>query len=540
MTTLTAIVRSFKQRVLLAALLSLALILLGQHHWIALRNDNVRQWGTKAYGTLSEWVSNKIADVETPESELGAVSADTNGDNFSGWLHAQGISQNEVPIITIGDSNYIQALRNLRARLDLWGYGRNLVVLCLDEACLKEKSYHGWRVHMISNTKFTITLELAQNGYNFVFLDGDVFLTGSGDPFMDMLPLSDQSWDIQFQDEMDIFRRIANIGWFFAKASTATKHFFQSSYDRWLETNAWDQNVMNDIIGEMGDSLKVHYLSLSKFRNFINVDWLPFFALENLAAGFVEESPMVHYTCVEKGLKTYFGANFGGYADLDGYYSNPPPLLGMVNVAGSTDAVLQQIAFAVEIAQRTNRTLLWPNSVSLVQRRIVDGRSEFYADSSFPGIRVLDYAQAQKDGIKTVESRYLQNQQREIGKSLCTPHVVDVGDFLRLQGVPRGPQDLTDLVHGLNQNVVPILDFDNLLDPAYQWLRNEDASNRAQITDPGFEQHFHEAARSFEMIMNLTGITEYSAQMQTRLQLCPNVENDQDCLAICASTHDQP
>lgn len=62
------------------------------------------------------------------------------------WLQQSGIRIGQHPIVTIGDSSYLGALKNLRARLDQYGYGDDLVVLCLDDACAQETSYHGWRV----------------------------------------------------------------------------------------------------------------------------------------------------------------------------------------------------------------------------------------------------------------------------------------------------------------------------------------------------------------------------------------------------------
>jgi hypothetical protein len=122
-----------------------------------------------------------------------------------------------------------------------------------------------------------------------VFLDGDVYLTGAVDPFENMLPLSNDTWDIQFQpdhvDAMDY-----NIGWYFARATENTFEYFNRSYAMWNETHEWDQAVMNDVgqVMELEEhSLRVHHLDLSvyKVRRSTHFDpkpllnWLELYAL---------------------------------------------------------------------------------------------------------------------------------------------------------------------------------------------------------------------------------------------------------------------
>lgn len=101
-----------------------------------------------------------------------------------------------------------------------------------------------------------------------MFLDGDVYLTGEADPFEDMLPLSDDTWDIQFQpDHIDLDDY--NIGWYFAKATENTFEYFNRSYAMWNETQEWDQAVMNDVgqVMELEEkSLRVHHLNMTKYK----------------------------------------------------------------------------------------------------------------------------------------------------------------------------------------------------------------------------------------------------------------------------------
>jgi hypothetical protein len=484
--------------------------------------------------------------------------------------------------VTIADSKYIFPLHHLQKRLDKFGYGQDLVVLCLDDACAEDESFHGWAVHLdpaeqvmyqVASMKvsqdrilslsflllywhhagflvtlqslltyfplqFTISMQLLENGYDFVFLDGDVYLTGSRDPFLDMLPLSNSTWDIQFQKDFELPSKDLNIGWYFARASPSTQEFFRQSHDRWLETREWDQSVMNEIARKMEESssLNVHRLELSRFCNFMLEAWEErLFGDEQLAAEFVEESAVVHYTCVEQSVKTYFGANFGGLTDLDDYYSLPPPLLGTANIAGTSEAIRQQLAFALDIAERTGRTIIWPERVSIVQQRVDEetGERQFYSRLNFPGVRVVSLARAQESGIDVVEGRYLQNQQREVEAPPSMPVGVDIAEYLE-HIVPGRPESLTDFVQGLEPYIVPMLDFGNLMPPSHGWLREEHRQEKwYHLTSPEFAEHFEEAVETFDSAIQRMGIGEYSEQMRDRVHLCLNAEYDFTCLNVC-------
>jgi hypothetical protein len=49
------------------------------------------------------------------------------------------------------------------------------------------------------------------------------------------------------------------------------------------------------------------------------------------------------------------GLHFGGFADIDGYYSNAPLLIRIINVVGTSDAVHRQVAFALQLAAACRR-----------------------------------------------------------------------------------------------------------------------------------------------------------------------------------------
>ena len=62
---------------------------------------------------------------------------------FIAWLSAR-VPGDRVPFITIGDYQYVHALRNFRHRLDQWEYGQDLVVICLDRLCMDARGFHAY------------------------------------------------------------------------------------------------------------------------------------------------------------------------------------------------------------------------------------------------------------------------------------------------------------------------------------------------------------------------------------------------------------
>jgi hypothetical protein len=101
-----------------------------------------------------------------------------------------------------------------------------------------------------------------------VFFDGDAYLTGSIDPFKTMLPLSNDTWDIQFQTDHPEISDY-NIGWYFAKATQRTYEFFNRSYAEWNITQEWDQLVMwkvGHVMESEENGLRVHLLSTSDYK----------------------------------------------------------------------------------------------------------------------------------------------------------------------------------------------------------------------------------------------------------------------------------
>lgn len=102
-------------------------------------------WSSLVAGTGSE-------SSKTPDA-LGNGTKDDGEETapFIAWMRSVGVTRKRVPLVTIADSKYTYALRNLKVRLDKWDRGSDLVVICLDHACAEEDSFAGYRGYIGSS-----------------------------------------------------------------------------------------------------------------------------------------------------------------------------------------------------------------------------------------------------------------------------------------------------------------------------------------------------------------------------------------------------
>jgi hypothetical protein len=366
-----------------------------------------------------------------------------------------------------------------------------------------------------------------------VFLDGDVYLTGSRNPFQDMLSLGNKTWDIQFQRDFQPPSPVLNIGWYFARATDATKEYFHRSYQQWLVTKAWDQAVMNEVAAQMeaAHRLRVHRLDLSLFRNYMleNAE-ASLFSTEEKAAQFIDESTMIHYTCVETNLKGYFGSTFAGSTDHNKLYSQPPPMIAVANITGTSRAIMHQLAFAMSVARETDRALIWPHSVFAIQQRPEDDITKHFIRPALPTIQVVNYAHAQTLGIDLLESRFLHNRQRHVSEAAATQQVL-------LDVVQQPPQELKQAILDQPLHTVPTLDFSALSDREKPWLRTTDEREGLyyEVTSTDYADYLAQVSSSFESLLKEIGIADFSKEMLSKLQMCGNADGNATCLAVCAS-----
>jgi hypothetical protein len=86
----------------------------------------------------------------SPTKALEPLKTDSR---FISWLSAR-VPVDRVPFVTIGDCKYIHALRNFHHRLDQWGYGDDLVVICLDQCCADARDYNAYTRYIGESVAF--------------------------------------------------------------------------------------------------------------------------------------------------------------------------------------------------------------------------------------------------------------------------------------------------------------------------------------------------------------------------------------------------
>lgn len=247
-------------------------------------------------------------------------------------------------------------------------------------------------------------------GYNFVLLDGDVYLTGERHPLSGMRPLDDPSWQIQFQTDGEYSQwSLVNIGWYWVRPTPTIKEFFLRSQRWWtLNKREWDQSIMNDVRNHMVYSKILEYpksivLNPVDYKSTMLFDWPSTFMNESKIDAMNSEGVTVHYTMIYNATKTLVAKQFGQWLDKS-YYTSTPWILEPINIAGTKAEILHQIAFSVHIAKLTNRSFKWPSRVKLV--------CEWNPGANYtPPILVAEFLSV-ADAVPWVEGTYFRNRQK--------------------------------------------------------------------------------------------------------------------------------
>ena len=278
--------------------------------------------------------------------------------------------------------------------------------------------------------------------------------------------------------------------------------------------------------------------------------WEGMFGQEQATQQFVSESTIIHFTCIEQSLKTYFGYYFGGFGDMDHYYTNPPLLLGTANISGMIDAVHAQVAFAAQLAHKMHRTLIWPDAVSLTRKGYDNEHNKTTLEhhESQPGIRTISWESARKGGLATVEGNYLSNFKRVNHTELKTVYLDS--------HVPIST--LEEEISKLSPMQVAILDFTNFSPPIYKgtWEKRKREENIEEQDEQGKEQEgegaenetekeeadpISETARWleekevewFRYTFEEGGYKDFSQHFLDKLKKCANANSGDFCLNNC-------
>lgn len=258
---------------------------------------------------------------------------------------------------------------------------------------------------------FAANIDLVDGGFNFVLLDGDVYLTGSRNPLSLMMPLDNPSWHIQFQSDQDSRQNSdINIGWYWARPTSTVRDLFVRS-QAWWETghNYWDQRVMNTVRAEMINEGSLNYpksivLNLTAYKSTMSFDWTEVYVNETLIDTLNQEGAIVHYTMIFNLTKIIVAKQFGHWLN-ETYYTQSRKILRPINIAGNTKNCLDQLAFAVYLSKISNRSFMWPNAVQHICPQYVNGMK--YR----PPILIADIQSVDK-AVPWVEGTFIRNRQR--------------------------------------------------------------------------------------------------------------------------------
>jgi hypothetical protein len=206
--------------------------------------------------------------------------------------------------------------------------------------------------------------DLLGAGYATLFVDGDVFFRS--DPFDELfLPLADDSWDVQVQNEGHLNQ--LNIGILYMRATEKTTWVWREVCDRLQSQGGWDQDHFNAIM----DSVRRRFPKPGEFppSEFVTPDNLRVRVLDaRLAWGFhfgwlfYESSVALHMTCCGTILadKLYIAAAYGALQDVGHYYTTPPRMLTLASLIGDRDELARTVHLVMAAARATGRAFLPP------------------------------------------------------------------------------------------------------------------------------------------------------------------------------------
>jgi len=288
-------------------------------------------------------------------------------------------------------------------------------------------------------------------GYNYLMIDGDVYLTGSRHPLSGMRPLESADWHIQFQSDYDEKQESwINIGWYWTRPTPVAKEFFLRSQRSWDSNQTWDQAIMNQVRFDMMYGGPFTFpgsmvLNLLDYRSTMLFDWSEAFVDEKVMNAINRESVIVHYTMLFGKSKEIAAKQFGHWLN-ETYYVQNPKILQPLNLVGTTSSIMHQIAFSVHLANVTGRSFMWPTAVNHTCTKYKNGWK------LQPPILI---AEADNVTVPWVEGRYLQNRARYTTKPL--PEVKILFDHL-VDGRARSLEKRLTFLNNISEDLL-IIDF---------------------------------------------------------------------------------
>ncbi|GAA6031693.1 hypothetical protein JCM8097_001937 [Rhodosporidiobolus ruineniae] len=302
-----------------------------------------------------------------------------------------------------------------------------LVVLCLDERCVETSARRGMytyggfesrRPEQILKATWPKLASLIETlpHRDVFFVDSDVYF--AQDPYPYMEPLMEE-YDLVAQ-ENDAAEHF-NTGWMWIRSSETAADVWREVLKMDMLETSRDQVNTNTILGTaqhrlhldapdpyacpLKDSfvadngLRVKVLDSRIFRTYHQRD-VPYVPRH--------DSVYLHSTCCDDGyVKNWVAKEEGFWSDLDGYYTQPPPLLSIEHLSASQDDLKQLFRILVAAAHYTNRTLTLPPRSTVLSLPFSSSPSPVRATySTFP---LAHLSSTPGLGVNVVESRYVEH-----------------------------------------------------------------------------------------------------------------------------------
>ncbi|EWC44299.1 hypothetical protein DRE_01125 [Drechslerella stenobrocha 248] len=344
------------------------------------------------------------------------------------WLRGIGRVPGDPLVFMIVTNADMAPTFNMHATLEKHGREDNFFVLCLEKACLQAPEVFTFDVSGMNriSVKIAASIQLLKQGFNFVFVDPDVYFTDAIDPFAEMYPLSNPSWDIQFFPGPGKAQQGLDSSFFWARPNQQTKMFFNKVKENWSESG--DQNInslMNVVAFEMANgaaTLNLHILPTLAFKSWGDfLTWEPKYFDDKVAISAMQnKTAAIHTTCVDPSMRTYLARNFGAWCNVESYYSGKKRFIGVKGLEGDVSHASKIIGFAAKVAMDTHRTLIFPSSATITQARKNEttGAADYVTVKNFPAYRIVDPSSLDSLTLRVVEAMYLNNRARYTTESL--------------------------------------------------------------------------------------------------------------------------
>lgn len=101
-------------------------------------------------------------------------------------------------------------------------------------------------------------------------------------------------------------------------------------------------------------------------------------------------------------LKFYLAAAYGGFQNVDNYYTSPPPLLIAPNLVGSIAELTQLMSIVVAAAKATGRVIVPPSQGLFIDEEGVGYRRDVWSLFTLERIE-------REQGVRFVEPKYIEH-----------------------------------------------------------------------------------------------------------------------------------